>query len=547
MKKNLITFQVSMVKNPNVFWYDKDKANKELILRSAFLISGDNNFENISLSDETLVISGERYGGYGLGMHGGGARTGINNNVLVKGIGQTPLKGITKELYNSNGQYPLYEALVEVINHKIYSNILPIGVVNYFGIIDLGISPHTYTSANSHIKENSDIRISLGIREVPDRVGSYLTNPYFKPYKSFSKNYTSETERLRLLFSSMDREEFVYKIKVFLYNFANQMSFSRINSIAHGALSPSNISLDGRWLDLTNTTLLPFNTNYKAGSGEQTFFDEVNLALKFTNELLHNFNKFNKRSIKDLEISNYYNNCLKLYSVKHSLDFIGIYNPPLANKNLIKEKLQLFSFLKKKQQDKHNSMHGIPYKKYYSNKSEEIIEEILTNCLTDKRGEYEFIRSIYEEYFSTMNHLDVKNLKKSIIIRSLRRQIYSPLLYLGDIYLESRKSLKTGKSLELIKKYEYISSFVFGKKDNKNKAIIFLSQSIDFHYSIDSGEYILETNKNKQSFTNIDDAEQEVVKILECELPERELTQFTRELFMKLSTAIRVISNKINY
>ena len=45
-------------------------------------------------------------------------------------------------------------------------------------------------------------------------------------------------------------QEFIKILLTFLARSANQFSFSAAMRISHNTLSPSNLALDGRWLDL---------------------------------------------------------------------------------------------------------------------------------------------------------------------------------------------------------------------------------------------------------------------------------------------------------
>ena len=84
---------------------------------------------------EPILIHAERYGGTGIGTHGGGVRCGYLNGWQVKGSGQNLLSGHDVEFWHSHGALAQVEAFYEALWGEALSVILPFGAIRSPGII----------------------------------------------------------------------------------------------------------------------------------------------------------------------------------------------------------------------------------------------------------------------------------------------------------------------------------------------------------------------------------------------------------------------------
>jgi uncharacterized protein YdiU (UPF0061 family) len=80
----------------------------------------------------------DRYGGPGLGHHGGSGRVGITAGFQAKGIGITPLVGRLADARHSNGAVSLEEAIREVIYSELAEGELPSGSIPVIAVIKTG-------------------------------------------------------------------------------------------------------------------------------------------------------------------------------------------------------------------------------------------------------------------------------------------------------------------------------------------------------------------------------------------------------------------------
>ena len=87
----------------------------------AILDEGDEAF----FSPQQKVFLGERYGGEGLGVHGGGVRCGVAGVHQVKGIGRNPLVGDSPDFWHSHGGASLAEGLYEAVWGEVLQRALP--------------------------------------------------------------------------------------------------------------------------------------------------------------------------------------------------------------------------------------------------------------------------------------------------------------------------------------------------------------------------------------------------------------------------------------
>jgi hypothetical protein len=155
-------------------------------------------FSEVAVDDKKVIsLFAEQYGGVGIGSNGGGARCGNIDNYQIKGIGVTPVLGLTDNLYNSNGMFPLYEAITEAINYEIYNTILPIGTVHYYGVVHIGSSPYFVTAENRDKKQIGVTQIAIGIREKCTRLGHFLAAGYYKPHPAYKDVVKADTARVR--------------------------------------------------------------------------------------------------------------------------------------------------------------------------------------------------------------------------------------------------------------------------------------------------------------------------------------------------------------
>ncbi|AQT60517.1 hypothetical protein B0D95_10770 [Cellvibrio sp. PSBB023] len=161
------------------------------------------------------------------------------------------------------------------------------------------------------------------IRDLAMRPAHFLRARGYHPLADFEAEITPDIERVCSVMQELNQRlggqvEFIHYLYKFLHASSKQFSFAKINGICHGAISPSNLSMDGRWLDLTCASFLPGGKNYSVNpsTGFVPFFNEKNQVKLYSGELIHLFNKYNDCSIHHSILNQSYQDHFDAYS-KH--------------------------------------------------------------------------------------------------------------------------------------------------------------------------------------------------------------------------------------
>jgi hypothetical protein len=242
----------------------------------------------------TKTFYAECYGGDGIHHNGGGVRCGWTGNWVVKGIGINLLSGYSDEdasNYRKNGRASLCEMFVEAIWGEVLNCALPYGAARMAAIIATGefLSDTPYPTAGA------------GVREFVWRPAHFMRAYTFHVRAENRALIPSDTARVKeaiarlpmmlpipASWSAQDAaratpsERLAIGLDEMVRRFAEQSAAAKAKRLSHGTLSPSNVSLDGRWNDLNSVTALPgygFRRN-------MTPFWSDHLSLNKTIELL---------------------------------------------------------------------------------------------------------------------------------------------------------------------------------------------------------------------------------------------------------------------
>ncbi|WP_143328572.1 hypothetical protein [Burkholderia sp. AU28863] len=297
------------------------------------------------------VFYAERYGGIGMGPHGGGARCGYDGERYhVKGIGPNPLVGYTEATGQRDGILTLPLALYEMIWSQILQDKLPFGVVECLAVVAINMSQRPNCVFDTPIDRG------LLIRETYVRPAHFERAAYFKkrPHESVADRSRDVhrvaamcqklPEILRCTFESRVRPENIVLdgLCELARRLACQLAFARSHFLYH-SISSSNVSLDGRWLDLTSSTLLHTRdcaSNPMTVSSWSRFWDQESIVMEILTSLAFHYVKFARLS--DLiyqtwasEIVAKFTCYLTEASCEYFLCTAGI--PPLIAKTIIRD------------------------------------------------------------------------------------------------------------------------------------------------------------------------------------------------------------------
>lgn len=249
--------------------------------------------------DHATVSVGERYGGRGVGLNGGGVRCGLIGPIQVKGIGQNPLVGRNSDFWHSHGGANLEEALREVIWGDICYFALPFKSVRTLGIIATG----TNTYLKSALGPVAVPR-ALILREASIRPAHFMRAVNYDPTDEVWANYAPDSHRTRLAVHDIDLalNSLVNKAPIVRHDpdlinrglllmvkrFANQIAAARAKRIPHGSLNCSNICLDGRYVDFgTMTAISDFGRIIVSGGNPDLWHEETALFETIDNLLFY--------------------------------------------------------------------------------------------------------------------------------------------------------------------------------------------------------------------------------------------------------------------
>ena len=275
-------------------------SERDILEKFSYAISADLSKE----SSEGKVFYAERYGGIGMGPHGGGARCGYDGTrYQIKGIGPNPLVGFTEATGQRDGILPLQSALHEMIWSRILQDKLPFGIVECLSVIAIDS-----TRPNDALRDTRYDRALL-IREACIRPAHFERAAYFKrkphdPVADRSRDVLRVAEMCRKLpeiFGTLlglradSTENTVFDgLCELAHRQAVQLAFARSHFIYH-SISSSNISLDGRWLDFTSMTSLHTQDSASksiTASAWSRFWDQDSIVIEVLTSIVFHYTKF---------------------------------------------------------------------------------------------------------------------------------------------------------------------------------------------------------------------------------------------------------------
>lgn len=319
----LLPFKANSVSDLDVLWISHDdRSTKRFECDHFKSLCGVTDKISVPVRSDGGVIEyvAERYGGDGGAGNGGGARCGNHPaGFQLKGIGVNPLLGQSAKGRYTTGTLDLLDGSIECLYSNVLSELLPVGTIRCRALLRLN-----GVSSNSSLEGRSDaLPAVILVRDLAMRPAHFLRTRGYHPLADFEAEIMPDIERVCSVMQELNQRlggqvEFIHYLYKFLHASSKQFSFAKINGICHGAISPSNLSMDGRWLDLTCASFLPGGKNYSVNpsTGFVPFFNEQNQVKLYAGEMIHLFNKYNDCSIHHSILNQSYQDHLDAYS-KH--------------------------------------------------------------------------------------------------------------------------------------------------------------------------------------------------------------------------------------
>lgn len=504
MESSLVTFTSEKLKSPETIWakrrtYSENSiafTDQSILDRFSYVNPKSRCFIDISFNKhKTSDLQAEIYGGLGTGENGGGVRCGNIGDYQLKGIGINPLLGDHDNYNHYTGNYSLNEAACEVIKTQIFGHILPVGVVNAYGLIYTGISRYSGDSYGYRLP------LALMVREKCLRPGHLLPQPFFKPLKRYRHLIRSDLARVRSVNREFfgrfkDNNELILFFGKFLAASANQLAFGKLFRIAHGAYSPSNVCMDGRWLDLTNMTMVPAGLNYAANYDTVEFMSEPHAPIETVQQVLYNLGKFNNTDFNIQPLVNYYYEQFDAYVGYYAPSVLGIPVDSLPQDRHLDAKRKLAQFLTNYINGDRQKEVGVPLN-YRKHKEYVLaIERLFLSLLgkpkdSDSRLLPDSIIASCQSLFDAAYQATPesgKSLKafiKSSLVRSLRKVYATPIFnasriegHINDM-VDNREFERIGQCID---EFEQAAMWVFDKGDSNSQVVLFDSPQISLFY-----------------------------------------------------------------
>ncbi len=242
---------------------------------------------------ETRMHSASFYGGNGMNGNIGDGRTSIRGDENFKGIGPTGMVNPHSEVGHTSGTLKIDHAIIEAIWSKLLDLELPYGANRVRGILGTG----TIENRDGHPGQRVVI-----IRDDFLRPAHFITN------ETSSKVNRSEIDRERVRQAILNLPEALplaknglraidkatklkLGLKEFIDRFATQAAYMWSHSLYHGAMSPSNVTLDGGAADFGTFQALAGYPSVQllsdcAPNGD--YSEELQVLKEFHTELINN-------------------------------------------------------------------------------------------------------------------------------------------------------------------------------------------------------------------------------------------------------------------
>jgi len=205
------------------------------------------------LWDGCKTFLADRYGGPGMGHHGGSGRVGITGGFQVKGVGITPLIGKLADPGHSNGAVTLEEAIRETVYSELATAELPRKPIPIIAVIRTGTLT-AWGEARALIVRPDFFRAGY-----LERAQDYL------PIREAADVHIADSRRVRqsiqLLFTeSGDNVSPAEKAAKWLSNFSvlahDHINFCHANQLYFGPANSSNLTKDAEFFDYGTASAL---------------------------------------------------------------------------------------------------------------------------------------------------------------------------------------------------------------------------------------------------------------------------------------------------
>jgi hypothetical protein len=192
----------------------------------------------------TLTAYADKYGGFGIGHNKGAGRAAFlpSLNVNIKGVGATPLVSQKTSFDHRHGGAPMSEGFLEAIWGEVGENLFAAGSTRVLAVIDNG--DHTPWS------DGGRERRALIVRAGDQRRPAHVLSPDTTSAAAKRVFVDAAVESGAAVWAKPGVLDFAQTIEALVERHARTAAEQYRFRVFHGALSPSNMEIDGSMLDL---------------------------------------------------------------------------------------------------------------------------------------------------------------------------------------------------------------------------------------------------------------------------------------------------------
>lgn len=498
---NQLPVDVNKISGTQLLWRGQSANNpmsdSEFVDNYSWVVK--NNFftdEFRSRPDITQTMFAERYGGFGIGTNGGGARVVNINDAQIKGVGANALAGDGALRSHSYGGLDIQGAVKEIIYSRLLNKISPVGVQNINGLI--------YLDQTSALHNDTNAPSVLMVREPIARPSHFLPCINFRLKPENRALMRSDYSRVLSIYKSIGKQallsEFYTLIQHFLDKCADQLSFFRMARLSHNALTPSNIGMDGRVLDTALCSFLVAGSNY----GQLTsYFEEASIPAAIAKEWFYLVNKF----LTDEPVEEHF---LKLYEEKFyqyasvNMGFIFGLDREMSTKlsgtlEWRKVASRLLSLLSMGSPIKTSTLPTVDAVDFVNDILTASLYSILNNCEINKTNKFltEFTHDLNSLIAMMASSLgwhgqNEQSFYKSFLIQTIKRAILSSyffITYIGRTVDDNYATGNVDNTAEIINENDHIADWIYENLLSE-RSTIYSDYEVSIEYSSVTNEYL---------------------------------------------------------
>lgn len=235
---------------------------------------------------ETISVFADKYKGTGMGKNEGSGRAAFlpTRNLHIKGVGRTPLANVEgSDFTHSHGGAPMREGFLEAIWGEVGDNLFTHGSTQVLAVIDTG--DHTEWEDGSREKRALIIRAGRQLRPAHLMTSLFAAGSF--SIDAFARAMKDSGD----LVQRNNAPDLAATMKRVIERHALTAAESYRHRVLHGAISTSNLELDGSQLDLGTQTAQPRTAPIKVlGHGSQYGAEHVQRGkeLQFVYDAMRN-------------------------------------------------------------------------------------------------------------------------------------------------------------------------------------------------------------------------------------------------------------------